>query len=198
MFKLKIVVFAAFKVAVFTSVLIFVLSTTLAFAQFRTVTVQNANNNPVPTNVVSMPPVTVNGPVETNISNTPNVNIANTPTVNATISGTPAVSATITGTPSVTVSGTAKVSVANLPMGTAGPGPATGLLVKSLHNPAEQPYAQSVSYDTTGSASRSCQASFTVPAGKVLVIEYLQLSAFKRAGGNPSYLLLAASSSGLD
>jgi len=50
-------------------------------AQFRTVTVANANNQPVPTTVQNTPAVTVSGTPNVSVANTPNVNVANTPTV---------------------------------------------------------------------------------------------------------------------
>ena len=127
-----------------------------AFAQFRTVTVQNANDNPVPAT----------------IQNTPSVNVANTPTVS--VSGTVPVSGTvgITGTPTVnaTITGTPAVSVTNLPTGTAGPSALTGVLTKSLDNPALEPFQQTLSCGNVN----GCQTTSTVPAGKELVIEYVQ------------------------
>ncbi len=107
------------------------LSSTLALAQFRTVTVQNANGNPVPTTIQNTPTVSVSGTVPVTVGNTPTVNVngtvpvtvSNTPSVNATItgtpsvsiSGTPAVNATIVNTPSVSISGTPSVAVTNFP-----------------------------------------------------------------------------------
>lgn len=134
--------------------LVLLLSSVLALAQFRTITVQNANSNPVPTT----------------IQNTPNVNIANTPNVNATISGTPAVN--VTNTPAVTISGTPAVSVTNLPTGTAGPGNITGLAVKNLDEPGRQPFQHTFGCSVPAAASK-CTDDFTVPAGERLVIEYL-------------------------
>ncbi len=142
--------------------LVMLLSAVAGWGQFRTVTVQNANSNPVPTS----------------IQNTPNVNIANTPAV--TISGTPAVSvsgtvsAAITGTPSVSVTGTPAVSVSNLPTGTAGPANTTGMLTKNLDEPARQPFHQLLTCSTLGTGS--CNATYTVPAGKRLVIEYFTVA----------------------
>jgi hypothetical protein len=160
--------------------LLMVLSPALAFAQFRTVTVQNAGSNPVPTT----------------IQNTANVNIANTPSVNATISGTPAVNATITGTPSVTVSGTPNVSVTNLPTGTAGPGPTTGLLVKSLDNPAQQVFQKSIGCATVAAGGTNCLASFVVPAGKVLVLEYVQFFSTEFGGSSVTLCALDTTAAG--
>jgi hypothetical protein len=124
--------------------LVVVLSAVAGWGQFRTVTVQNADSNPVPTS----------------IQNTPNVNIANTPTVNATISGTPAVS--ITGTPSVSVTGTPTVSVSNLPTGAAGLASLLGVLIKNLDEPARQPVHQQL----------HCTAVVSCSAGDHLVRIY--------------------------
>src|SRR5579859_1015363 len=112
------------------------LSSALASAQFRTVTVQNANNNPVPTT------------------------IQNTPTVN--VSGT------------VPVSG--GVAITNTPSGTAGAANTTGVVIKDLDEPARQPFQTRLLCSTTAAGSIYCQASYTVPAGKELVIEYVQVS----------------------
>src|SRR5260370_41294003 len=101
------------------SILAFVLSSASAFAQFRTITVQNSNSNPVPTN----------------IQNTPSVNIANTPSVSATITGTPDVNvanvpaATISGIPRVSISGAPHGLGMNLATGAAGPGNTSGVLL---------------------------------------------------------------------
>jgi hypothetical protein len=139
------------------------LSGALAFAQFRTVTVQNAGDNPVPTTIQNTPSV--------NVANTPTVSVSGT--VNAAIAGTPSVNATITGTPAV--------SVTNLPMGTAGPAATTALATKSLDNPALEPFQKQLA--CTAAAATECQASFTVPPGKELVIEYVQFYSFEN---NPS------------
>src|SRR5260370_13354716 len=87
------------------SILAFVLSSASAFAQFRTITVQNSNSNPVPTN----------------IQNTPSVNIANTPSVSATITGTPDVNVAnvpavrLSGIPTFSITGTTPGLVPDLP-----------------------------------------------------------------------------------
>jgi hypothetical protein len=81
------------------------LISTLAFAQFRTVTVQNANDNPVPTTVQNMPPVTINGTVP--VTGTVDATIVNTPTVNVK-SGT--INATIANEPTVMIDGTVNIS----------------------------------------------------------------------------------------
>ena len=155
----------------------------LALAQFRTVTVQNANNNPVPTT----------------IQNTPTVNVSGTVPVSGTvgISGTPSVNATITGTPSVSVTGTPTVSVTNLPTGTAGPAPTTVTLVKDLDNPAQQPFQNGLSCATIASGATSCFSTLTVPAGKELVIEYVQISSRENAGSTTAVYLLTTTVGGL-
>jgi hypothetical protein len=170
--------------SIFSSALVLLLAPAFAFAQFRTVTVQNANDNPVPATIQNTPSVNVANTPTVSVSGTVNAAIAGTPSVNATITGTPAVSATITGTPSVTVTGTPAVSVANLPTGTAGPAATTALATKSLDNPALQPFQKQVTCAAVG----SCMASFTVPAGKQLVIEYLQFTSFENdPNANPTY-----------
>src|SRR6266849_4039015 len=88
------------------ALLVVLLSSALVFAQFRTVTVQNANGNPVPTTIQNTPTVNVNGTVP--VSGTVSATITGTPSVNATITGTPSVS--VTGTPTVNVNGTVPVS----------------------------------------------------------------------------------------
>jgi hypothetical protein len=144
----------------FASLLV-LLSSALAFAQFRTVTVQNANGNPVPTTIQNTPTVNINGTVPVS------------GTVSATLTGTPAV--TISGTPSVSVSGTPTVSVTNLPTGTGGPAGAAVVLTKNLDEPAQQPF-QTIITCTSGAAGASqCTNTGDFPAGKVFVIEYLVL-----------------------
>jgi len=138
------------------------LSSAAAFAQFRTVTVQNAGSNPVPTT----------------IQNTPTVNVSG----NVGIAGTPSVNATVTNTPNVAVTNTPNVSVSNLPTGTAGPLNTTGVLTKALDNPALQPFQQVLACATTAGGSVTCSATFNVPAGKVLVLEYLHMHSFDSGG----------------
>src|SRR6266480_138424 len=91
------------------------LSSISVCAQFRTVTVQNANGNPVPTTIQNTPTVSVSGTVPVTVSNTPSVNATITGTPSVSISGTPAVNATIVNTPSVSISGTPSVAVTNFP-----------------------------------------------------------------------------------
>ena len=151
------------------ALLVVLVSSALALAQFRTVTVQNANNNPVPTTIQNTPTVNVNGTVP--VSGTVG------------ISGTPSVNATITGTPTV--------SVSNLPTGTAGPAPTTGVLVKSLDNPGLQPFQKTIQCVITVTPNSStCPATYTVPAGKELVIEYLMgVAGYNGALGQVAYEL---------
>jgi hypothetical protein len=259
--------------------LLFVLLSSVAFAQFRTVTVQNDPSNPVPTtiqngnpipmtiqnidplnaNIVNVPtvnvsnivPVTVGNTVSTAITNVPTVNvngtvpvtvastvsaaitnvplinvngtvpvtvgnivnsaITNVPTVNvngtvpitgtvtAAITNVPlvnvngtvpvsgAVTAAISNMPTVNVNGTvpvtgnvgitgtANVAVTNLPLGTIGTG-TTVVLVKNLENTLlQQVFQKSLSCVTSSGLSGSCTATFNVPAGKQLMVEYLQV-----------------------
>jgi hypothetical protein len=181
--------------SIFACALVLLLASAAATAQFRTVTVENSNSNPVPTNIQSMPPVTVSGTVEAAINNTPGVTIANTPSVN--IANTPSVNATITGTPSVSVTGTPTVSVSNLPTGTSGRTPTTGVLVKSLDNPAGQPIQIQTECLTADAHSNVCGATINVPPGKVFVLEYLQfLSVVVANGSNPQYYSLQTTTTG--
>ncbi len=107
------------------------LSSAAAVAQFRTVTVQNAADNPVPTtttiqNTTPIPtiinnsdPISIFGTVNATITNVPSVNVANTVpvavsnTVTANIANVPAVS--INGTVPVAVSNTVTANIANVP-----------------------------------------------------------------------------------
>jgi hypothetical protein len=152
------------------------LSSAAAFAQFRTVTVQNADGNPVPTTIQNTPTVNVTGSVG--------------------IAGTPAVSATVTNTPNVVVTNSPIVSVSNLPTGTAGPSNTTGLLTKALDNPALQPFQQVLACSTTAGVSITCSATFNVPAGKVLVIEYLHMHSFDSGGSIAAEYLLNCTAGG--
>lgn len=269
------------KLVILPVVLLF---STLALAQFRTVTVQNANSNPVPTTVQNMPPVTVSGPVDANIVNQPtvkvdggvavngtvntNATIVNVPTVrvdggvavagtistNATIvneplvkvdggvavngtvdtnttivneplvkvdgavaiAGTVSTNTTIVNVPSVkvdggvavtntptvningmvpvTIAGTPAVSVANLPLGTAGPLNTTVLLVKNLDNAAQQPLQ--VPFTCTTGQNGNCTSSFNIPAGKIFVAEYVQTTSHEPPSVNALYYRLQTTSGG--
>ena len=159
-------------------VLVVLLSAVAAWGQFRTVTVQNAGSNPVPTT----------------IQNTPSVNIANTPSVSVT--GTPTVS--ITGTPSVSVSGTPTVAVSNLPTGAAGPASLAGIITKNLDEPARQPVQQSLTCSTVAAGVNTCTATYMVPAGKRLVIEYLQLISIDLSGSATSLYQITTTVQGMN
>lgn len=164
----------------FASTVVLGLSSACAFAQFRTVTVENANSNPVPTNILNMPPVTLSGTVDANITNRPNVN------------------ATITGTPSVSVTGTPTVSVTNLPTGTAGPAATTVVLTRNVDEPAPQVFQTVLQCNTAfGSGPTSCSASLNVPAGKELVIEYLYFNASESGGSSTQAFQLAPTAGGI-
>jgi len=158
------------------------LSSALASAQFRTVTVQNANNNPVPTTIQNTPTVNVSGTVPVSGG----VAITNTPSVNA----------AITNTPNVSVTGTPTVSVTNLPTGTAGAANTTGVVIKDLDEPARQPFQTRLLCSTTAAGSIYCQASYTVPAGKELVIEYVQVSSTENGGSGTYYYGLQTTAAG--
>jgi hypothetical protein len=147
--------------------LVVLLSSTLTFGQFRTVTVQNANNNPVPTTVTNTPTVNVSGTVP--------VTLSGTPSVNATITGTADVSATITGTPNVAVTS---------PVGTAGAANTAGLLVKSLDDPARQPFQRLFGCNTPCAAQ-----TFIVPSSKTLVIDYVSFHSSANSSGESQLMI---------
>jgi hypothetical protein len=144
---------------IWIAMLVLVLSSGLALAQFRTVTVQNANNNPVPTTIQGTPTVAVSGTVP--------------------VSGTVGVSGTVPVSGSVSITGTSNVSVTNLPTGTAGPANATGVAMKALDDPGRQPFQTLLSCTTgpSGSGTNTCQGISTLPIGKAFVIEYIMTEA---------------------
>jgi hypothetical protein len=143
--------------------LVVVLFSGLASAQFRTVTVQNANNNPVPTTIQGTPTVAVSGTVPVSISGTPAVSINGTVPVSGSVS--------ITGTPGV--------SVTNLPTGTAGPANTTGVAMKDLDDPGRQPFQTLLACTTgpSGTGTNTCEATSTLQGGKAFVIEYIMTTA---------------------
>src|SRR5260370_1169222 len=183
--------------------LVILLSSVLALAQFRTVTVQNANSNPVPTTIQNSGPIPMtiqnDSPIATTVTNTPTVNVNGIvpvhvgETVNTAITNTPTVNVNgpVQVTGQVQIAGTPSVSVSNLPTGTAGPANTTVVLVRSLDNPAQQPFQTAVSCATPAGLASKCTASFNVPAGKEFVIEYLQVSSSGNiTNGIPHYEVL--------
>src|SRR5260370_7229285 len=89
--------------------LVILLSSVLALAQFRTVTVQNANSNPVPTTIQNSGPIPMTIQNDSPIATT----VTNTPTVNAAITNTPTV--TIKDTVPGQVSGIVNTAITNTP-----------------------------------------------------------------------------------
>jgi hypothetical protein len=89
-----------------------------------------------------------------NVTNTPNVSVVNTPTVNI-----GAGSVGITGMPNVTVANTITNPVP----------------VRDTDNPAIQPFQTEIALDLTSFTSKV--GTFTVPAGKRLVIEFVSIFA---------------------
>ena len=156
-----------------------VLGSGAAWAQFRTVTVQNAPSNPVPTTVQNTVPVT----------GTVNVG-GGTVGVTGPVAVTGSVG--IAGTPSVNVANTPNVAVTS-PVGTAGPGNTTGVLVKDLDNPARQPFQRQLACATVVGGSTTCTDFFNVPVGKELVIEYVQFLTNEFAGSTAVELTLNTS-----
>ncbi len=132
-----------------------VLSSAMASAQFRTVTVQNANNNPIPTTIQGTPTVAVSGTVP--------------------VSGTVGISGTVPVSGNVGITGTPSVSVSNLPTGTAGPANTTGVAVKDLDDPGRQPFQTLLGCTTgpQGSGTNTCESISTLPGNKAFVIEYI-------------------------
>ena len=131
------------------------LSSILTLAQFRTVTVQNANGNPVPTTIQNTPSV--------NVANAPNVTVAN-PTTSVTVNNT-------VGSPVPTAAqGTTAVT------GTVNVGNAVGAPVPVRDNDlgGRHPFKHSGSFFFTNG---NCGAAdtFTSPANKELVIEQLSM-----------------------
>ena len=150
-----------------------VLASGTVWAQFRTITVQNANTNPVPTTIQNTPNVNVSGG-SVGITGTPTVNVGTLPAVQ------------LSGTPGVNVANTPNVALSS-PVGTAGPGNTAGVLVKDLDNPARQPFQQKLSCTTTAGGPFFCTASLALSPGKGLVVEYLQVFSNESGGSTASY-----------
>jgi len=132
-------------------------------------------NGPVPVTVgggvnaaiTNVPTVNVNGTVPVTVGGTANAAIVNVPTVN--VNGPVPVTGTvgITGTPNVVVS--------NLPLGTVGAG-TTVVLVKNLDATLlQQVFQKTLSCATSPGPGSNCMATFNVPTGKQLMVEYLQV-----------------------
>ncbi|HTC92371.1 MAG TPA: hypothetical protein VK699_02830 [Terriglobales bacterium] len=131
----------------------------------------------VSTAITNVPTVNVNGTVPVAVGNTVSSAIVNVPTVNVngTVPISGAVTAAITNVPTVNVNGTVPVSVTNLPLGTIGTG-TTVVLVKNLENTLlQQVFQTSLSCATSPGLGSNCTAAFNVPAGKQLMVEYLQV-----------------------
>src|SRR5581483_11780769 len=158
-------------------------------------TVPVAVANTVNAAITNVPSVNINGTASVAVANTVSAAISNVPTVN--INGTVpvavgnTVSAAITNVPTVNINGTVPISgnvgiqgtpnvaVSNLPLGVAGPNNTTVLLVKDLAGGslvgASQAFQKSLSCATSPGPGSNCTATFNVPPGKQLVIEYLQV-----------------------
>ena len=117
----------------------------LAFGQFRTVTVQNAADNPVPTSIQNMPAVTITGTVpvsgEVSVTNEPLVKLDITSpvpisgTVNATIANEPMVK--VDATNPLSVSGAVSATITNEPVvkvDTTNPLPVSGAVSATITN----------------------------------------------------------------
>jgi hypothetical protein len=118
---------------------------------------------------------------------TQNVNVVNTPTVNAQQSGTWSVN--INGTPVVgldAANNTVRFDAVN---NTVKIDAATPVMVRDIDNPARQPFQASTSIVLPFGQTQGSRSVTTVPAGKVLVIE--DISADGRLDGNDKLLSLA-------
>ncbi len=141
-------------------------------AQSHKVTVENGVSNPVPVTV----------------QNTPNVTVSGTPTVK--VSGTVPVS----GSVSATINGTPAVDAANLPLTNDGGAANAAVAVKGADEPARQ--AVSFFKGCISNGAQTCSTSFTVPAGKELVIEYVSVSCFGFGSPNPIYSTITTTAGG--
>jgi hypothetical protein len=103
------------------------------------------------------------------------VTVVNTPLpVEASITGT------ITG--DVSVTNTPDVKVMNEPMVTVGNSATNPVLVRDLDNPAQQPYAENVLVGINEDERSGSSHFSSIPAGKRLVIEYVNVDAQYPAG----------------
>jgi hypothetical protein len=134
------------------------------------------SSRPDPVTVTNTPlPVSLQGTGSisgsVSVTNTPNVNVANTPNVN--VAGLPAVQLAggttvgITGTPSVNVANSPSVTVANSPTVTVGNDVGAPVPVRDAAIPNRQPFQ--FTFHSTGLLGDS----YTVPAGKRLVVRHL-------------------------
>ena len=137
-----------------------VLGSGTGWAQFRTVTVQNAPNNPVPTQAQGT--TSISGDVNATITGTPAVTISGTPSVN------------VANTPSVTVSGTPNVIVSNTAT--------SPVLTSQIDEPGRFPY-QAV--NECGS-SNTCAVSFGPLPSHRLVVQHISIF-LVMLGGLPGF-----------
>jgi hypothetical protein len=143
--------------------LLLLLLATPGWCQFRTVTVQNATSNPVPTSIQNSPTVTISG--------TPNVNVTNLPAV----SGNVTVSNTSSQPVPTKAQGTTAVA------GTVTVGNAVGAPVPIRNNDdaGRHPYQIHVN---AGMSSGFAVANFTAPSTGELVIEYFSANSASNGG----------------
>jgi len=151
-----------------------VILTGLCQAQFRTVTVQNAPANPIPTT----------------IQNTPSVTVSGTPNVNATITGTPNVN--VANTPTVIVGNT---NAAPLPIIGSGNIAAAPVIIRNNDEPARQPFQAGCNASASSAGFIGCTLT-TVPAGKTLVVETFDGFFTFAQGGVPYQLELSTVAGG--
>jgi len=168
------------------------LASTLAAAQFRTITVQNAPSNPVPANI--------------NANGTPTVNVGNMPAVSGSVTVNNAeanpvpvsgsVNAAITGSVGITGTPVVNAQSPNAPATVINSQAITPVVVRDMDERARHPFQHQFFCGTSPGSTSFCGDSFSVPAGKELVIEYLEMRASESGGNNMDYLTLGTTTGG--
>jgi hypothetical protein len=132
-------------------------------------------------------------PKNVNVVNTPNVNVTNTPGV--TVTNTPTVN--VGNTPSVNVANTATVQVSGTPSVEVKNDASTPVITRSTDEPARQPFStfQTCSTNTNG-GTQECTSTFSVPANKELVIEYVSVLSFGFGNPNPARSTITTTAGG--
>jgi hypothetical protein len=127
-------------------------------------------------------------PTPVTVENTPSVTISGKPTV--AVSGTVPVS----GNVNATIAGTPTVNAGNLPLTNDGSALNAAVSVKGVDEPARQ--AVSFFKECISNGAQTCTVSFTVPAGKELVLEYASVLSFGFGSPNPVYSTITTSAGG--
>lgn len=152
------------KVYKVLGLMLFVSLYSASWAQFRTVTVQNAPANPVPT--AAQGTTLVGGSV--NISNMPTVNVNGTVPVNG------SVNAAVTGNVGIVGSPAVNALSSNAPATIINGQTITPVIVRNMDEPARHPFQQTLSCSSPGGAV-GCSAPFGVSPKDEVVIEYINL-----------------------